>query len=380
MRDGRRILEGIHVLDFTWALAGPYATRMLADMGASVIKVDPPALTERGRSPRAAGNALSNLGKRSIGIDLKRAEGVAIARELAARADVLVENFSPGVMGRFGLASESLCASNPRLVYASISGFGQATPRRAYGAVAHAESGWIWMQQQQARSATPFAPGVQIADIVTGVHTYAAIVTALLDRERTGCGQSIDISLMDCQLALLTNAIQGVLNGSNPDGVPSAHAVYETRDGAHVTVNPGGELNFRFDRVANALGHPGAAEPEGRAGAEAIIRGWVADLTLDEVVSGMEREGAAYGVVRSLPEAADHPHYRGRGLFETVGHAGDGSGWAVGSAMFFSDAAAGPRDAAPLAGEHSRAILQELDYPAGRVEELIAGGVVFEHA
>lgn len=380
MRAGRRILAGVQVLDFTWALAGPYATRMLADLGATVVKVDPPALGQRSRPLRAAGGLASNLGKRSIGIDLKRPEGVTVARDLASRADVLVENFSPGVMSKFGLSAESLRDHNPRLIYASISGFGQATARRAYGAVAHAESGWLWMQQQQARAHAPFAPGVQLADIVTGVHACTAVVSALYDRERTGAGQRIDVSLMDCQLALLSGAIQAVLNGANADGDPSGHAVYRTRDGKHVTINPGGALNFNFARVAAALGHAGAPEPASRNEATRAIEGWVVDLTLDDVVRGMEREGAAYGVMRTLPEAASHPHYEERGMFELVDDVLDGSARVVGSPLFFSDAASGPTSRAPLAGEHSRAILAELGYAPERIRALVDAGVVFEQA
>jgi len=198
----RRILEGVKVVDFTRVVAGPYATRMLADMGAEVVTIDSPVGADGGESEagarRSAGSVENNLGKRSIVLDLKSEDGIEVARALAAQADVLVENFSPGVMERMGLGYEALHALNARLVYASISGFGHgnsSSHRRAFGATAHAEAGWLWAQQQAAGTAEPFAPGVTVADLITGTLSFSGMLAALLDRERTGQGQHVDVWL-----------------------------------------------------------------------------------------------------------------------------------------------------------------------------------------
>ena len=157
MNSKRKILDHIRVLDFTKVVAGPYCTRILADLGASVMKVD--ELPDLSHGPvRSGGPAAYNAGKRSVAIDLKRDEGIEVALRMAAESDVVVENFRPGVMERFGLAYKDLESINPRLIYASISGFGQTgklSNRRAYGATAHAEAGWLWVQQQASTSRSP---------------------------------------------------------------------------------------------------------------------------------------------------------------------------------------------------------------------------------
>lgn len=214
----RRILTGVRVLDITQIVAGPYCTRMLADLGADVMKIDPPVPGGAGDEPRGStGPAAQNVGKRSIVLDLKHLEGVRIARELAAAADVVVQNYRPGALAGLGLGYDSLRLVNSRLIYATICGFGQNTScagRGAFGATAHAEAGWLWVQQPAQGGERPFAPGVTVADIAAGMNTCTAIVAALYDPERTGFGQSIDIALMDSQLALLAEAAVPALAAS----------------------------------------------------------------------------------------------------------------------------------------------------------------------
>lgn len=383
--DRRRILAGTQVLDFTRVVAGPYATRMLADMGADVIKIDAPPGREgpgadgtpTGGGPlRAAGSVENNLGKRSIVLDLKAAEGVAVARDLVSRADVLVENFRPEAMGRLGLGYEAMHELNPRLVYASISGFGHGNSfshRRAFGATAHAEAGWIWTQQQAARTDGPFAPGVTVADLMTGTLSFAGILATLLDRERTGLGQHVDTTLMDGQLALLNDVASTALNGGTEENwQPFRHPIHAAKDG-HLTINIGTPRHF--DRIAAGLGHAGAPMPAGGAEANARVASWVADHTVAEATRGLDAAGAAYGHVQSMPQAVRHPYFAERGMLVDVDDVVNGTHHAVSSALFLSDTESAPVGRAPLAGEHSREILESLGYDAARVETLLAGAV-----
>ncbi len=377
----RRILEGVRVIDFTRVVAGPYCTRMLADMGADVLKVDGPLPATATERVRSSGGVSNNLGKRSISLDLKNAEGAAVARELAARADVLVENFVPGVMDRLGLGHAALAESHPRLVYASISGFGHgnsSSHRRAFGATAHAEAGWLWVQQQALGGEAPFAPGVTVADLATGQNAFAAILAALYDRERTGRGQHVDVSLMDSQLGMLSEVATQPLNGgSEHEWAPFRHPIHETADGRHVTINIGGPHNWA--RIAAALGHEGEPEPSALPEANAMVGRWVAALAAEAVASGMDAEGAPYGLVLSMREAVAHPHFAERGMIAETEDVIAGSYRAVGSPLFFSGTASEPRAGAPLAGQHTRELLRdELGYAPERIEQLLASGGVIE--
>ncbi|MGE3960752.1 MAG: CaiB/BaiF CoA transferase family protein [Dehalococcoidia bacterium] len=368
----RRILEGIRVIDFTRVVAGPYCTRMLADMGADVVKVDQP-VPGAGAKARPAGSVSNNLGKRSVVLDLKDPNGLAAARALVAGADVVVENFKPGVMASLGLAYDECAAVNPRLVYASISGFGQSgshSHRRAFGATAHAEAGWLWVQQQAVESPEPFAPGVTVADLVTGQTAFSGILAALYDRERTGRGQHVDTSLMDCQFQMLTEVAGPALNGSNPeDWEPFRHPVHRTRDGRHVTINIGQRHNF--DRIARALGHDGADMPTSPSAANDLVKSWVAEMDAADVTAAMEATGAAYGLTMSMHDAARHPYFAERGMIAEVADPVEGAFRAVDSPLFFSNAASRATGPAPLLGEHSREVLREAGVDDATIDALL---------
>ena len=381
----RRILEGTQVIDFTRVVAGPYATRMLADMGAEVIKIDAPVGQETpggggapaGEGPRrAAGSVENNLGKRSIVLDLKSPEGVEVARDLIAGADVLVENFRPEAMGRLGLGYEAMHELNPRLVFASISGFGHGNSfshRRAFGATAHAEAGWIWTQQQAAGTDDPFAPGITVADLITGALSFSGVLAALLDRERTGLGQHVDTTLMDGQFALLNEVASRALNGgTEANWQPFRHPIHAAKDG-HLTINIGTQRHF--DRIAEGLGHAGAELPADGPEANALVSSWVAEHTVAEAARGLDAASAAYGEVQTMPQAVRHPYFAERGMLADVDDVVDGTHHAVSSALFLSDTESAPTGRAPLAGEHSREILESLGYDSGKIEALLAGPV-----
>ncbi|TAK75706.1 MAG: CoA transferase [Dehalococcoidia bacterium] len=377
----RKILEGVRVVDFTRVVAGPYCTRMLADLGADVVKVDAPFQAER-KPVRANGSVQNNLGKRSIALDLKHPDGTEVARRLIASADVVVENFTPGVMGRLGLGYAEVSASNARLVYASISGFGQQgsfSHRRAYGATAHAEAGWLWVQQQAQRAPEPFAPGVTVADLVTGATAFSGILAALYDRERTGRGQWVDTALMDAQLHALSEVAGPALNGAPIEAwQPFRHPVHRTRDGRHLTINLGEPHNW--ERLAAAFGHIGSPMPAGPAEANAMVATWVAAFDAADAARRLSAAGAPYGLTMTMYEAVAHPYFGERRMITEVGDPLDGHVRAVDSSFFFSEAestAAGP---APLAGQHTRAILAEAGYDARAVETLIGVGAAQEQA
>lgn len=377
----RKILEGVRVVDFTRVVAGPYCTRMLADMGASVVKVDAP-FEAGGKPVRANGSVQNNLGKRSIALDLKHPDGREVARRLIAAADVVVENFAPGVMGRLGLGYPEVSAAHPRLVYASISGFGQSgasSHRRAYGATAHAEAGWLWVQQQAQRAPEPFAPGITVADLVTGATAFSGILAALYDRERTGRGQWIDTTLMDCQLHTLSEVAGPALNGASIEAwQPFRHPVHRTRDGRHLTINIGEAHNWA--RLAAALGHEGDPMPSAPAEANAQVGVWVAALDAADAARRLDAAGAPYGLTMTMHEAAAHPYFAERGMIAEVDDPLDGRVRAVDSSLFFSDAVSTAAGAAPLAGQHTRTVLAECGYAPDAVAALLVSGAAQEQA
>jgi len=375
----RRILDGVRVLDFTHVVAGPYCTRVLADLGAEVIKVDPPP-SSGAEDARATGSFANNVGKRSIVVNLKTPAGLKVALELAARSDILVENFKPGVMAALGLGYEDVARGNPAIVYGSISGFGQTgalSHRRAYGAVAHAESGWLWVQQQAQGGPEPFAPGVTVADIVTAMNAVSAILAALYDRERTGQGQWIDVTLVESQMAMLSEVARPALGGEPQVAWrPFRHPIHQARDG-YVTINLGSDRNW--ERIAQALGHPGTPRPPAADKANALVGSWVNQLTVDEVARGMEATGAPFGVVRSMHEALQDPYWHQRGMVREVSDPVNGTARVIGSPLHFSRAASGPgRAGAPIAGQHSTQILAELGYQPAHIAFLLASGAVVQ--
>src|SRR6201998_2304987 len=210
-------LEGLRVLDFSIMLAGPYCARLLADVGAEVIKLSPPEGDDmRLRTPLRDGHSAYfgqlNAGKRSLALDLKNAEAIKLVHRLVAETDILVENFRPGVMDRLGLGYEAMRAINPRLIYCSISGYGQAGPaaeRAAYAMIVHAESGFDRSLMRYAGDRDrPAAGAIFVADLLGGIFGYSAIQTALVQRTRTGLGQRVDVALMDCMLNLLVYELQ----------------------------------------------------------------------------------------------------------------------------------------------------------------------------
>ena len=265
-------LNGIHILDLTRVLAGPFATQMLFDLGAEVIKIENPAHGDDSRlfAPFKDDKSLYfesvNGGKKSLTLNLKNPKAVAILKTLIQKADVLVENFRPGIMAKFGLDYENVKLLNPKLIYASISGYGQTGPDRlkpSYDILAQARGGIMSLTGYP--DGDPMMIGVSFSDMIAGVFAVTAITTALYQREKTQTGQQIDISMLDCQVALLESAMMRYqATKVPPKAVGCRHATetpfqsFKASDKHFVLAAIAGEAMFQ--RLCNAIGHPEIAQ------------------------------------------------------------------------------------------------------------------------
>ena len=381
------MFEDLFVVDFTRVVAGPYCTRMLADLGAQVIKIDalPEGLgefkdsisVEDAARLRSAGGISNNLGKRSLSINLKDPDSADVINRLLAQADIVVENFKPGVMESLGIGPNTCLAVNPRLIYAGLSGFGQDSSRRAFGATAHAESGWLWVQQQSASTDEVFAPGVTVADLVTGSNAFSGILAALYAREKTGFGQIVDVSLMDSQFQMLNSVMEPILNGGSEDDFkPVRHPLYKSRDGKMISINTVNERNW--DRIAQGIGESNTQMPTSPKASDDLIRTWVANLSSEDLAARMDAFGAPYGITLTAHEAASHVHFQDRQMIADVADPITKSIRAVDSPLFFSAMQSEATEPAPLIGQHTKSILKEIGVPGEEIEELISAHVIFQ--
>jgi CoA:oxalate CoA-transferase len=388
------VLSGIRVLDFTSVMAGPFCTRLLADLGAEVIKVEPPEGDHiRGRPPLrdGPGGAHSsyfgqlNCGKRSIVLDLKKPDAVAAARRLAAVADVVVENFRPGVMARFGLDHETLAPDNPRLVYCSISGYGQTGPsadRPAYAPILHAASGYdLTNLNYQDERDRPAKTGMFIADVMGGVYAFGAIQSALLHRERTGVGQAIDVSLLDGMLALQVFEVQEAQFPA--DRRRPLYQPLRAIDG-YVIVAPVSQRIF--ERVTAALGRPDLladprfhTQPEREHHWDELMRQverWTRERTALDCERAMLAAGVPCSRYLTVAEALRDPQLAHRGsLAEVSDRAG---GFLVPNAPFqFSASPVGAGDSVPgLGADGERVMAETAGCDALEIEALLASGAL----
>ncbi|WP_159010903.1 CoA transferase [Bradyrhizobium sp. S69] len=325
-------LDGIRVLDFSIMLAGPYCARLLADVGADVIKIEPPEGDDmRLRTPVRDGHSAYfgqlNAGKRSLALDLKNTEAIKLVHRLVAETDILVENFRPGVMDRLGLGYDALCKINPRLIYCSISGYGQSGPdseRAAYAMIVHAESGFDRSLMRYAGDRDRPATGaIFVADVLGGIFGYSAIQTALVQRARTGQGQRIDVALMDCMLNLLVYEMQEAqfpIHASRPTYGP-----VRTLDGdiliAPVTVRNftalcevTGQAELGTDPRFNTVPARGA----NWAAMMQVIEQWTQRHTVRECIAALEKAGVPCAEYRDPGAALTDPHLLQRGAFATI--------------------------------------------------------------
>jgi CoA:oxalate CoA-transferase len=394
-------LDGIRVLDLTRVLSGPHCTRMLADLGADVIKVEPPAgdLT-RFASPRV--NSLStyfvqqNVGKRNLSVDLDRPEAVELLLALAERCDVLVENFRPGVMARNGLGYDVVAARNPRLVYASITGYGNDGPwvhRRAYAPVVGAETG-ITKAQGDARGGQYANDPFSHADVYTSLETAVAILAALMQRERTGRGQWIDVSMAQTMLYVNEHLHSELYDGPpDPHGIrsfsPGDYAVVTVASGETVVVSGHPAERGTFELFANAMGRPELGD-DPRFVDVATRMAHLDDLhdeiaafasTVPDAHAFEERFaefGLAVGVLRSARELCATPWAAARRVIVDVPDRGDGSIRVADAPWRFSAAPdVGLHGEPKYRGEDNRAVLADvLGLTDDELDRLDAAGVL----
>jgi CoA:oxalate CoA-transferase len=376
-------LAGLRVLDLSRVLSGPFAARMLSDLGADVVKVEPP----EGDVTRVWGevrHGLSgfytqqNAGKRNVSIDLKVPGGAELVRRMATRADVVIENFRPGVVDRLGIGYAALSADNPRLVMLSISGFGQEGPdsqRQAYAPVIHAESGLIG--RQASFDGIHSDPMLSIADTNAALHGLAAVLAALYLRQRTGVGQHIDIAMLDAMIATDDYAHHAA------DGAPVRRLGGEVWEAPGGPLLVAGEFRHTWHRLKTVHGVADPT-PEG-AELELKIRcrrqataDWLRSFSdRDAVKHALEEADLAWAEVQSPFDAVQTPGAVARGILAEVDDRAGGRRRVVQSPYRFSNAASGVRGHAPYRGEHNHEVLHDwLGLDDDEVGRLTRGGVL----
>ena len=397
-----RPLEGIRVLDFTRVLSGPHCTRMLSDLGAEVIKLEPPEgdLT-RFAYPRVGSMstyfAQQNVGKKNISMDLKTPEAIELVKKMIVHVDVLVENFRGGVMDKLGLGHDVLSAINPRLVYASITGYGTTGPwkhRRAYATVVNAETGMTGLQARFRDGEASNDPHSH-ADVYTGMEAASAILAALFQRERTGTGQHVDISMAQTMLYVNEHVQNELFEGEVPEGQirsfqPGDYPILRTGDGTHVVVSGHPAERGTFDLFVAAMKRPGMLEDvrfvdvasrlRNFAALADEIRAWAAGIeTAEEIEDVMAEVGLAMGVVRTMPEIADTDWARDRGVIVEVDDR-SGSTFRVPNAPWvFSASDTSTRGGAKFRGEDNAEVLRDLaGLTPDEVADLTAKAVLSE--
>ena len=386
-------LSHVRVLDLSRIMAGPWAGQILADLGADVVKVErtgagddtrgwgPPFLKDRsGAETREAGYYLCvNRGKRSITLELDKPEGQRVVRALAQRSDIVLENFKVGTLARFGLGYEELQAVNPKLIYCSITGFGQSGPRRdaaAYDFMIQAMCGLMSVtgEPDEKPGGGPEKVGVPIVDIMSGMYAAIAVLAALARRNETGRGDYIDIGMLDVGVACLANqAMNYLVSGKVPRRTGNAHPniqpqdVFATRNGHMVLVvgNDG-----QFAKCCEVLERPEWASDErfaknsGRVRNLAVLRPLIAEILLTrdtaEWIARLEAAGVPCGPINTVPQVFEEEQVRHRGMLADIAHPLAGTVPQVVSPMRFTDAPLTFERAPPLLGEHTADILREL--------------------
>ena len=391
-------LAGVTVLDLTRVLSGPYCTMLLADMGARVIKVEQPARGDDTRAwgPPFLGGESSyflsvNRNKESLTLDFKAPAGRAVLDRLIGRADVLVENFRPGALARQGLDYQTLVQAHPRLIYASLSGYGHTGPRTAepgYDAVLQGEGGL--MSITGPADGPAYRLGVAVADIVTGMFAAQGVLLALLARHQTGRGQHVDVAMLDSVAALLTYQAGIVFaDGTSPGRMGNRHPsiapydTFESADGPLVLAVGNDDQWRRFCRVAGLealeaderfatnpgrVRHYDVLAPSSRQALAADTRaGWTARLVA---------AGVPCGPVRTVEEALDDAQLAARGMIERLAHPTAGEIAVLGVPIKLSATPGGVREPPPTLGQHTDAVLREIGLSGEEIARLRQSQVV----
>jgi crotonobetainyl-CoA:carnitine CoA-transferase CaiB-like acyl-CoA transferase len=391
-------LTGVRVLDLTRVLAGPFCAMMLGDMGAEVIKVEEPGKGDDTRSwpPFVGGESTYfmsvNRSKKSITLNLKAPEGREVLRKLAKKSDVLLENFRPGTMDKLGFGYRALARLNPRLVYCSVSGFGESGPeahRAGYDLVIQAESGV--MDLTGFADGPPVKVGNSIADLVAGMSAAHGVVLALLARSRTRRGQKVEISMLDAMAALLTyQAGIYFATGQRPTRRGNAHpsiVPYEVFTASDGFVALGVANDSLWQRCCTALQRPDLiADPrfdtvarrvENRDTLIPLLNGIMAARPAAEWLGRFEAAGVPAGRIKSVPEVCESPHLLARGMITTLPHPAAGKVTVMGVPVQLHSTPGSLRQAPPRLGEHTDEVLRKLArVPARQIARLRERGVV----
>jgi CoA:oxalate CoA-transferase len=373
-------LDGIRVLDLTRVLAGPFCTALLGDLGAEVIKVETPGGDDYRHVPpfdEETGGLflLLNRGKKSISLDIRSEAGRQIVRRLASNCDVVVENFRPGVMEQMGLGYAELSRANPRLIYVSISGFGQTGPMGnlpAYDLIIQAMTGFMDVSGEP--DGPPMMTGESVADLATGLFASWSVLAALLSRQRDGKGQFVDVAMYDCLFNFLPAALTQHLYGdAPPTRVGNRHqlgapfGVFAAADG-HFTIavlNP-----KQFAKLARAMGRPELAEDprfsdnsvrnDNHAPLKACIEAWSGSLSVSDVVAALQRHDVPCSPILSVAEAAESAQAQARSLLRPASTAHGRPISVMTQPVKFSGMPASSRLAPPALGADGPVILADL--------------------
>ncbi|MFK5733308.1 CoA transferase [Pseudomonas urmiensis] len=403
-------LSHLRVLDLSRVLAGPWSGQILADLGADVIKVERPGAGDDTRSwgppflkdaygentSEAAYYLSANRNKRSVTIDFTQPEGQRLVRELAAKSDIVIENFKVGGLAAYGLDYASLKAVNPKLIYCSITGFGQTGPyakRAGYDFMIQGLGGLMSLtgRPEGEEGAGPVKVGVALTDILTGLYSTVAILAALAHRDQSGVGQHIDMALLDVQVACLANqAMNYLTTGNAPRRLGNAHPNivpyqdFPTADGDFIlTVGNDGQ----FRKFAEVAGQPQWADDPrfatnklrvaNRAELIPLIRQATVFKTTAQWVSELEQAGVPCGPINDLAQMFQDPQVLARGLAVSIAHPLAGSVPQVASPIRLSETPVEYRQAPPLLGEHTEAVLEEvLGLDGEAVQQLRGAGVL----
>jgi formyl-CoA transferase len=387
-------LSRFTVLDLTRVRAGPTCVRQLADWGADVIKVEMPAAdADSGPGGPRDGSDFQNLhrNKRSITLNLKSAEGRAIFLELTRRADVVVENYRPDVKHRLGIAYDDLKAVNPRIVLASISGFGQDGPyakRPGFDQIAQGMGGLMSITGLPGQG--PVRVGIPIADLCAGLFAAQAILIALLEREVSGEGQWVQTSLLQAQVFMLDfQAARWLMDGEVPRQAGNNHptsiptGVFQTTDG-YINIAVSGQAIWQ--RFLEAIGHPelgddpayatGAERSKNRDALNAKLAAILRQQSSAQWIDSLNAAGVPCGPINTIDQVFADPQVRHVGLAQGVRSHERGDSELVGQPILMSRTGSGIRMPPPLMGEHTDEILAELGYEAEQIAELHAAGVL----
>lgn len=392
------LLAGLTVIDFTRVLAGPYATRMLADLGARVIKIERPGEGDEirytvlqldpARTDQSSYFARLNAGKESIAIDLAHAQARDVVLDLLRGADVVVENFSPGVMARYGLDAATLLALRPDLVYCSISGFGQSGPLSSMQAYAHlinAISGM--MDLDRGGESAPRVSYLQTADVLAGAHAFGAICAALLRRGRNGRGAYLDVSMLECLIAADDLTYGALLNGGKVAREPRIGMVVHPIGERYLAMQSAGAPHL-WSRLVALIGRPELETDARFATVMARRTNWAALVqilrerldrfdSVDEAVETLAAARIPAVPMLSPEEVVELPHLAARSAFPEIPHQGRGRIRVTALPFHVDRQPVAPAGPAPYrVGEHTREVLAQLGYDAARIATLQSQRVV----